>query len=81
MHIGKNCTILPGVVFGNKTEKEDNNKIFVGNNCYFGLGVKVFGNIKIGDNVIVGANAVVTHDIPNNAIVGGIPARIIKIKK
>lgn len=78
--IGDNCTILPGVVFGNKFEKPDDSKINVGDNCYFGLGVKIFGNIKIGNNVTVGANAVVTKDIPDNAVVGGIPAKIIRFK-
>lgn len=79
--IGKNCTILPGVVFGNKTEKEDNQPITVGNNCYFGLGAKIFGAVTIGNNVTIGANAVVTKNIPDNAIVGGVPARIIKINQ
>lgn len=78
--IGKNCTILTGVVFGNKHENDDKSPVYVGNNCYFGLGVKIFGNIRIGNNVTIGANAVVTKDIPDNAIVGGIPAKIIKFK-
>lgn len=78
VRIGRNCTLLPGVVFGNKTEKLVLDKVIVGNNCYFGLGVKILGPVKIGNNVIVGANAVVTKDIPDNSIVGGIPARIIK---
>ena len=79
--IGKNCTILPGVVFGNKTEKEDNAPVLVGDNCYFGLDAKIFGAVTIGNNVTVGANAVVTKDIPDNAVVGGVPAKIIKIKE
>jgi serine O-acetyltransferase len=43
------------------------------------LGVKIFGKVTIGDDVVIGANSVVTKDIPDNAIVGGIPAKIIKI--
>lgn len=78
VRIGKNCTLLPGVVFGNKHEEADNAPMVVGDNCYFGLGVKIFGPVTIGNNVTVGANAVVTKDIPDNAVVGGIPARIIK---
>lgn len=78
--IGKRCTLLPGVVFGNKHEKNESSSVEVGDNCYFGLGVKIFGSIKIGNNVIIGANSVVTKDIPDNAIVGGIPAKIIKFK-
>ena len=52
----------------------------MGDNCYFGLDCKIFGSVRICDNVTVGANAVVTKDIPDNAIVGGVPAKIIKTK-
>ena len=79
VRIGKNCTIISGVVFGNKTETEDTRPVIVGDNVYLGIGCKIIGPVKIGNNVIVGANAVVTKDIPDNAIVGGIPAKIIKI--
>ncbi len=78
--IGKNCTMLPGVVFGNKTEEQTNEIVTVGNNCYFGLGVKIFGAVTIGNNVTIGAMSVVTHDIPDNVVVAGIPAKIIKYK-
>lgn len=78
--IGKNCTLQPGVVFGNKYEHETQELTTVGDNCFFGLNAKIFGPITIGDNVIVGANAVVTKDIPDNAVVGGVPAKIIRIK-
>lgn len=78
--IGKNCTLLPGVVFGNKHEEATDAKVTVGDNCYFGLGAKIFGPVTIGDNVQVGANAVLTHNVPDNAIVSGVPAKIIRIK-
>lgn len=80
VRIGRNCTLLPGVVFGNKHEYSDGEEVSVGDNCYFGLGAKIFGSVKIGNNVTVGANSVVTKDIPDNAVVGGVPARIIAIK-
>ena len=78
--IGSNCTFVSGVVFGNKTEEPDDSPVTVGDNCYFGIGVTVLGGVTIGNNVSIGAHAVVTHDIPDNAIVGGVPARIIKYK-
>lgn len=79
--IGENCTILPGVVIGNKHAKGgDNSWVVIGNNCYIGLHAKIFGEVTIGNNVEIGANSVVTKDIPDNAIVGGVPAKILKIK-
>lgn len=79
--IGSHCTLLPGVVFGNKHEQETGDTITVGDNCYFGLGAKIFGTVNIGDNVTIGANSVVTKNIPSNAVAGGIPARILKTKE
>lgn len=76
--IGKNCTILPGVVIGNKRLEEDDSWVIIGDNCYIGLGAKIFGSVNIGNNVIIGANSVVAKDIPDNCVVGGIPAKIIK---
>ena len=65
----------------NKGIKMDSNcQTIIGDNCYFGLNSFVGGNITIGKNVTIGANTVVTKDIPDNAIVGGIPARIIRFK-
>ena len=53
----------------------------MGDNCYLGLNTIILGPITIGDNVTIGANSVVTKDIPDNAVVGGVPAKIIKMKK
>lgn len=52
----------------------------IGNNVEFGANVCVIGDIEIGDNVTIGAGAVVTKSIPDNAIVAGIPAKIIRFK-
>lgn len=78
--IGKNCTILPGVVIGNKKLDDDGAWVTIGDNCYIGLGAKIFGEVHIGNNVTIGAMSVVTKDIPDNAVVAGIPAKIIRIK-
>ncbi len=51
-----------------------------GNNVYIGPGAKIYGEIHIGDNVAIGANAVVNKDIPDNVSVAGVPARIINHK-
>ena len=76
--IGKNCTIMPMVIVGKKYPGPC--KISIGNNCYIGIGVSVLGPVVIGDNVTIGAGAVVINDIPDNAVVGGVPAKILRIK-
>ena len=46
---------------------------------FIGVGAKVLGGIRVGDNVKIGANAVVIHDVPDNATVVGIPAAVVRI--
>ena len=70
--IGENCRIHPSTSVG-----EYNGAPTIGNNVYIGPGAKIFGGICIGDNVAVGANAVVNTDILSNVTVGGIPAKVI----
>ncbi|MBW3635206.1 MAG: acyltransferase [Armatimonadetes bacterium] len=54
--------------------------VVIGNNVWLGGKVTVLKGVKIGDNAIVGANAVVTKDIPENAICVGVPARVIRLR-
>lgn len=51
----------------------------IGDNVVVCAGAKVIGNIKIGNNVMIGANAVVVDDVPDNAVVAGVPAKIINM--
>lgn len=75
--LGSNCNISQGVTLGAAAKAGRRGSPVVGDNCYFGAGAKVIGPIRIGNNVAVGANAVVTADVPDNATVVGIPARVI----
>ena len=52
--------------------------IKVGNNCWFGANVSVMPGVTIGNGCVIAAGAVVTHDIPENSLVAGIPAKVIK---
>ncbi len=52
--------------------------ISIGNDVWLGGNVTVVGGVKIGSNVVVAAGAVVTKDVPDNCVVGGVPAKVIK---
>jgi len=75
--IGKNCNISQGVTLGGTNRGNKIGAPVIGDNVYIGPGVKIIGNIKIGNNVAIGGNCVVTKDIPNNAVVVGIPGKVI----
>jgi acetyltransferase-like isoleucine patch superfamily enzyme len=53
----------------------------VGNNVWIGYGACVLRGVSVGDNAVIGTNSVVTKDVPANAVVGGIPARIIRMRE
>lgn len=50
----------------------------IGDNVYIATGAKIIGGVDVGEHVVIGANAVVTKDIPSHVCVAGIPAKIIK---
>lgn len=80
MHIGHHCTCLPNVLFGKKTPGVEEKFFWIGDNCYIGTGATILGPIRIGDNVTIAAGAVVVKDVPDNAVVAGVPAKVVKIK-
>lgn len=53
-------------------------RIEVGDNVHIGWDTIIMPNVKIGNNVIIGCGAVVTRDIPDNSVVAGVPARVLK---
>jgi acetyltransferase-like isoleucine patch superfamily enzyme len=52
----------------------------VGNNVWIGYGACILRGVTVGDNAVIGTNAVVTKDVPANAVVGGVPARVIRMR-
>ena len=78
--IGDYCSIGQQVTIGGGNSMYPGLPI-IGNHVRISKGAIVFGGITIGDNAIIGANAVVNKPVPDNAVVAGVPAKIIRIKK
>lgn len=75
--IGKNCNISHGVTLGVVNRGDKQGCPTIGDNVYIGPGAKIVGKIKVGNFAAVGANCVVTHDVPDYGVVVGIPGRVI----
>lgn len=89
IHIGSNCLFGTGLnIFDSdfhKTEINERNSgdhiskpVIIGNNVFTGFNVTILKGVSIGDNSVISAGSVVTSDIPENVIAGGIPAKILK---
>jgi len=72
---GDDCRIRNGVVVG-LARMDDACAPAIGNNVDIGAGAKVLGRIRVGNDVLIGANAVVTRDVPDGSIAVGVPAVI-----
>jgi serine O-acetyltransferase len=77
---GDDCIVRNGVTVGLRNTGERGSPI-LGNRVDIGAGAKILGSIRIGDDVAIGANAVVLTDVPSNSIAVGIPARILPRKR
>lgn len=73
--IGKNCVIESNVTIGGR------NNIpaapVIGDNVFIGTGARILGDVHVGNGSIIGANAVVLHDVSERCSVAGVPARIL----
>lgn len=78
--IGDDCTLYHGVTLGSKSSENTKRHPTLGNHVVVGANAQVIGNIMIEDNVTIGANAVVTKDVPAGQTVVGIPAKPIQGK-
>ena len=87
--IGDDVTITPGVIFHNHDgglgilrkkypEIDIIKPIKIGNNVFIGSNTTFMPGVTVGNNVIIGASSLVTKDIPDNVVYGGVPARLIK---
>ncbi|CAG9621546.1 sugar O-acetyltransferase [Sutcliffiella rhizosphaerae] len=88
VRFGDNCMLAPNVQIYTATHplhpternsgREYAKPITIGNNVWIGGGAIINPGVNIGDNVVVASGAVVTKDIPENVVVGGNPARVLK---
>ena len=78
--LGEYCNLSQGVTIGASGRGDKSGSPTLGDRIYIGPGAKLFGPITIGNDVAIGANAVVTKDLPDNAVAVGIPAKIISYK-
>lgn len=74
--IGERVIIGQNTTIGRSLDPEDIPTI--GNDVYISAGSRIIGKIHVGNNVIIGANAVVNKNIPDNSIVAGVPAKVIR---
>jgi serine O-acetyltransferase len=75
--IGDNVTLYQGVTLGGTSVERKKRHPTLGDNIIVGAGAKILGPVTIGNNVRIGANSVVTRDIPENSVVVGVPGRIL----
>jgi acetyltransferase-like isoleucine patch superfamily enzyme len=93
VEIGRECVIADRVMlidFDHGTVEVDRpirlqgiykRDVRVGHNCWIGYGACILRGVTIGDNAIVGTNSVVTKDVVPNAVVGGVPARVLRMRE
>jgi serine O-acetyltransferase len=78
--IGSYCNISVGVVIGQAGRGDNRGSPVLGDYIHVGVGAKIIGKIHIGDHCAIGANAVVTKDLPLRATAAGVPARIVNYR-
>ena len=76
--VGDDCLLYQGVTLGGTGKETGKRHPTLGNRVVVGSGAKILGNIRIGDDVRVGANAVVLRDVPEHCTVVGIPGRVVR---
>jgi serine O-acetyltransferase len=75
--IGENCNISQGVTIGEANRGRHKGTPVIGHHVYIGPGAKIVGAVRVGDHAAIGANCVVIDDVPDYAVVVGVPAKVV----
>ncbi|MDZ7578569.1 MAG: serine O-acetyltransferase [Candidatus Nanopelagicales bacterium] len=75
--VGDDCTIYQGATLGGSSLKKGKRHPNLESNVVVGAGAKILGPITVGANARVGANSVVTHDVPSGTVVVGVPGQVV----
>jgi len=78
--IGANCNLSHGVTIGVTRRGEREGVPQIGDNVYIGPGAKIIGAVRVGNKAAIGANCVVTKDVPENGVVVGVPDKVISME-
>lgn len=78
--VGKNCHIGAGAVLAGVIEPPSAKPVVVEDDVLVGANAVILEGVRVGKNAVVAAGAVVIEDVPDNSVVAGIPARVIKMK-
>lgn len=78
--IGDNCNISQGVTIGQANRGRHKGTPVIGDHVYIGPGAKIVGAVRVGDHAAIGANCVVTDDVPDYAVVVGVPGKVISFE-
>lgn len=78
--IGDNCNLSHNVTIGMANRGARQGTAIIGNNVYIGPGAKIIGAVRIGNHAAIGANCVVTKDVPDGAVMVGVPGRVISFE-
>jgi serine O-acetyltransferase len=76
--LGRNCTIVQGAQLLSRSDGKDSGWPTLGDDVYVGSGAKVLGNVHVGNNVRIGANAVVMADVPDDSLVMPPESKVVR---
>lgn len=77
--IGRNFSCRHLTTIGNKRDGDNDKRPIIGDNVNLGVNVTIIGDVHIGNNVVIGAGSVVVKNVPDNCVIAGNPAKIIKL--